>query len=140
MISKMKKNFILLLTLFIVSSCSVEESERFYYVTLPVESVDMPTEFVMGETYQIRISYHKPNSCHGFYGFVYEKNLNVRTIAVQTVVFEDNRNCTSYNENENFEEFLNFKPTNNGTYIFKFWHGKDSNGDDIFLEYEIPVI
>ena len=58
----MKKIFILLLTLFIVSSCSVEESERFYYVTLPVESVDMPTEFVMGETYQIRISYHKPNS------------------------------------------------------------------------------
>ena len=22
----------------------------------------------------------------------------------------------------------------------EFWHGKDSNGDDIFLEYEIPVI
>jgi len=136
----MKNFFILFITLITFSSCDVEESEQFYYVTLPVKSVDIPSQFVMGETYQIKITYHKPNSCHGFYGFIYEKNLNVRTIAIQTVVFKNNKDCTNYDETENFEEILNFKPTNNGSYIFKFWQGKDSAGQDIFLEYEIPVI
>ena len=38
------------------------------------------------------------------------------------------------------QEVLKFKPTEVGTYTFKFWQGKDTNGDDIFLEIERPVV
>jgi hypothetical protein len=37
------------------------------------------------------------------------------------------------------EETFNFYVTNTGNYIFKFWTGEDANGNDTFLEYDIPV-
>ena len=41
--------------------------------------------------------------------------------------------------NSLIEQTLNFYVKNNGSYIFKFWQGKNDAGEDVFLEYEIPV-
>ena len=134
---KMKKIFLLFFICFLFNSCSVEDEVKFHYVALPVESVVIPSEFILGQTYQITVKYYKPTTCYGFNGFYFEKDLNVRTIAVRTVVFEDNTNCEA---TENlFEENLSFTVTNNGSYIFKFWQGTNDAGEDVFLEYEIPV-
>ena len=134
----MKKIILLLSVLFLFNSCSLEdESDKFHYELLPIESVVIPSEFILGQTYQITVKYYKPTTCYGFNGFYFEKDLNVRTIAVRTVVFEDNTNCEA---TENlFEENLSFTVTNNGSYIFKFWQGTNDAGEDVFLEYEIPV-
>ena len=37
------------------------------------------------------------------------------------------------------EETFNFTVTNTGNYVFKFWTGVDSDGNNTFLEYDIPV-
>ena len=134
----MKKLVLSLSLLFVFNSCSVEDNQKFHYEILPVESVEMPSEFELGETYPIIIKYYKPTTCHGLNGFYFEKNLNIRTVAVQTVVFEDNTNCEQ-NTGELFEETMYFYVTNNGSYIFKFWQGTNEAGEDIFLDYEIPV-
>lgn len=135
----MKKILLLLSVLFFFNSCNIDDNgDDFQYVLLPVESVEIPTEFELGETYIIVVKYYRPSTCHAFDGFYYEKNLNIRTIAVQNIVFNQN-NCEPLT-NELVEQNLEFHVTNNGSYIFKFWQGKDSNGQDIFLEYEIPVI
>jgi hypothetical protein len=38
------------------------------------------------------------------------------------------------------EVSFNFMVSNTGSYIFKFYKGKDSAGKDIFEEVEIPVV
>lgn len=128
----------LFITLFSIS-CSLDDNEINYrFELLEIESVVVPDELHLGETHSFIIRYRRPTSCHGFNAFYYEKNLNVRTVAVQGFVVESN-DCLPF-ENEIQEQTLDFYVTNNGSYIFKFWQGKDDNGEDLYLEYEIPVI
>lgn len=136
----MKKILLLLSVLFLFNSCSLDDvqGDEFSYELVPIASVDIPSEFELGETYNIVIRYYRPSTCHAFDGFYYHKDLNVRTIAVQNMVFEQN-NCEPLTD-VLIEQNLEFYVTNNGSYIFKFWQGKNEAGEDIYLEYEIPVI
>lgn len=129
----------LCLTLMLFVSCSVDDdSTNFSFEILPVESVDIPTEFVLGETYPITISYFKPSTCYAFNEFYYVKELNERTVAPINVIFERN-DCEAL-EDELVEASFNFIVTNTGSYIFKFWQGEDSNGEEQFLTIEVPVV
>ncbi|WP_158846338.1 hypothetical protein [Algibacter sp. L1A34] len=134
----MKKLLVICLML-ILASCSVDDdSVNYSFEILPVESVDIPTEFVIGETYPITISYLKPSSCHSFREFYYLKNNNERTVAPINYVFEED-NCETL-ENELVENTFNFNVTGNGSYIFKFWQGEDADGEDQYLIIEVPVV
>lgn len=130
---------ICLLTL-VLTSCSLgdDSANKFYTEFLPIESVDMPQEFVMGETYEIGISYFRPSGCHIFYDFYYTSELNQRTVAVVNTVYQ-NVECQTF-EDELVEVSFNFLVTNNGTYVFRFWQGEDENGNDIYFVVEVPVI
>ena len=47
--------------------------------------------------------------------------------------------CEPLNEELEWRVF-NFECTKNfGSYIFQFWQGQDSNGNDTYLTYEVPV-
>lgn len=122
-------------------SCSLDDdngSSNHHFEILPVESVDMPEEFVLGETYTIYTSYIKPSSCHVFYNHYFESELNQRTIAIVDIVYDND--CEVY-ETEVLEEVsFNFKVVSNGTYIFKFWQGEDENGNDLYYIVEVPVV
>lgn len=135
----MKKLFSIVALVFLLTSCSLEDGTKYSLELLPVESVEIPSEMTMGETYQIKMFYRIPSTCHEYNGIYYDKNLNVRTIAVENLVREGN-NCQELTENNLTECTFNFLVTSNGSYIFKFWQGKDNQGNDIFLEYEIPVV
>ena len=122
----------------LLMSCNPESDEIKYNLEfLAIESVDLPDTLVLGQTHEIRVTYKKPTSCHVFNAFYYEKNLNIRTIAVNSIVTQRDDCVTLDNEIE--EASINFYVTNNGSYIFKFWQGKDENGEDLFLEIEVPV-
>ncbi len=134
------KNFLAILSLFFVlSSCSIEgDRPNFHTAILPITSVELPQEFVLGETYQIKVWYQKPSNCHSFNGFYYDKYLNERTVAVLNLVTENN-DCQPLTD-VIVEASFDFYVTSNGSYIFKFWQGEDVNGQDIFYEVEVPVI
>jgi uncharacterized membrane protein len=136
----MKKLLALSLALILCVSCSIDSdnNSNYSFEILPVESVDMPDEFVLGETYPITVSYLKTSSCQAFKEFYYVKNLNERTVAPIVYVFENN-NCETL-ENVLEQATFNFIVTSNGSYIFKFWQGEDTNGDDQYLTIEVPVI
>ena len=133
----MKRILSLLALFFLFNSCSVNDGPNYTFELLPIQSVDLPTEFTLGQTYPITVHYNLPTSCHFFNDLYYDKNLNVRTIAVESAVAQHD-NCTATPNNASTYTF-NFYVTSNGSYIFKFYQGKDTNGQDIFLEYEIPV-
>lgn len=122
------------------SSCELgdDDTVNYHFELIPTESAVFPESFVMGRTYTIKVYYKRPTTCHFFEGFYYDKELNVRTIAIQTSVIHTN-NCTDLNE-EPVEASFDFLPTSSGYYIFKFYKGKDEYGNNLFMEYEVPVV
>jgi len=135
----MKKLISIVTLFFLLNSCSSESDTRYSLVLLPVESVEIPSEMTLGETYQFKMFYRLPSTCHDYNAIYYHKALNVRTIAVESAVKIQN-NCQELTENNLYECTFDFLVTSNGSYVFKFWQGKDEQGNDMFLEYEIPVI
>lgn len=134
----MKKLLILLIGL-LISSCSTsDDSLVTYQDPMPIETVNIPDEFILDETYEITLNYIRPTTCHAFNGILYKKYNNERTVVVIGTVFQSNGNCTEL-ETE-LEASFNFKPTETGSYIFKFWQGKDENDEDIYLIIEVPVL
>jgi len=135
----MKKLTLLSLFLILFTSCSLEDKSLDYNLEiLPVESVDIPESFTLGETYPITVSYLRPSTCHTFKEFYYSKNNNERTIAVINYDYIDN-NCEDL-EDDLVEATFNFVVTGNGSYIFKFWQGVDENDVDQYLTIEVPVV
>lgn len=135
----MKKVILILTLVFTLVSCSGEDdSPNYYSVILPVIEVEVPQEFVINQTYEIKVWYERPSTCHAFSGFYYEKNLNERVVAVQNIVTEAG-NCEDLVD-EVVEASFNFQATVTGSYVFKFWKGTDENGTDIFEEVEVLVV
>ncbi|WP_246040907.1 hypothetical protein [Flavivirga rizhaonensis] len=120
-------------------SCSIDDDgPNFSFEILPVESVEIPDEFTLGETYPITVSYLRPTTCHTFKEFYYLKENNQRTVAPINYLFEKD-DCETL-DNELVESTFNFIVTGNGSYIFKFWQGEDTDGEDQFLTIEVPVV
>ena len=135
----MKKLLLLSLSLLLFMSCSTDNDEyNYYFEILPVESVDIPEEFVMGETYPITVTYNKPSSCYVYRNLYYAKENNQRTVAPIMTVY-DNNNCETLEEYSE-DAIFNFIVTGNGSYVFKFWQGEDEEGEDIYLTIEVPVV
>lgn len=136
-ISIMKKIIFLIAVLFLFNSCSPDDGNNYLFELVPVQSVDIPTEFTLGQTYTIRMYYSKPTTCYSYSNLYYEKDLNVRSIAIENAVLQGG-NCQE-TPNDTSECSFNFLVTSNGSYIFRFYQGKNANGENIFLEYEVPV-
>ncbi|WMI66582.1 hypothetical protein RBH94_05325 [Aestuariibaculum sp. YM273] len=135
----MKKLLLFSLSLLLFVSCNTDDDyDNYYFEILPVKSVDIPEEFVMGETYPITVSYEKPSSCYVYRNLYYAKDNNQRTVAPIMTVY-DNNNCQPLVEFEEDVTF-NFIVTSNGSYVFKFWQGEDENGEDLYLTIEVPVV
>lgn len=135
----MKKIISLFVILFLFNSCTPDEGVSYSLKLMPIQSVEIPTEFTLGQTYPITVHYTKPTNCYFFNQLYYEKELNIRTVAVECAV-EQRNNCIDLTGADAEASYtFNFYVTSNGSYIFKFYQGKDANGDNVFLEYEVPV-
>jgi hypothetical protein len=113
-----------------------DQSDTYLYSVLPVESYEFPASFKLGETYEIKLKYQKPSSCHQFQGIYFSSNLNSRTVGIQTAL-KENQACTKELPPLS-ETSFNFFVTNNGSYIFKMYKGK-VDGKDVFEDVEIQV-
>jgi len=135
----MKKLIPLIALFLLLNSCSTDTGPSYSLVFLPIGSVDIPTEFTLGDTYPITVHYNRPTTCHYFNNLYYKKNLNTRTIAIESAV-ENRNDCQTLSAADAVDSYtFNFYVTSNGSYIFKFYQGKDNTGNDVFLQYEVPV-
>jgi hypothetical protein len=135
----MKKIAALIGIFLLVISCSTDTEEpNVNYELVPIQNVIIGDELYFGDENIITIQYLKPSTCHGFNGFVYEKDAFTRTIGVQNYVVE-NRDCQAVSGEVIEKDFI-FQPIATGMYTFKFWQGKDANGDNIFLELQREVV
>lgn len=133
----MKKIVIIISAFLLLISCSTDTNEtNVSYELVPIQNVTLPDTIAVGEENNIVVEYFKPSTCHGFDGFLYEKSGLVRTIAVQNYIYQNN-DCQPLTSEVKLET-LKFQPVTLGTYTFKFWQGKDTSGNDVFLEFERP--
>ncbi|MFV0571630.1 MAG: hypothetical protein ACK5M1_04245 [Xanthomarina gelatinilytica] len=118
-----------------ILSCSPQDdgSSDILYEMLPIENATLPGEFLLGNTYEITLTYIRPTTCYGYNNIYYSKEGNERTIAIVAYYNPEYANCETVNEEK--EVSFNFKATEGGSYVFKFWQG-DSN----YLIVEVPVI
>ena len=124
---------------FSILSCSPEDdgNQTFFNEILPVDTVDMPEQFIFGNTHEITMTYIRPSGCHVFSDFYYLTEMNHRTIAIITTVFPD-QNCQQ--QEELVEVTFNFRVNDIDPYVFRFWQGEDDNGNDIYYVVEVPVV
>ena len=120
--------------------CSLDNgnNDTYTFSVLPVESYTLPETFKLGETYSNKLKYQKPTSCRIYQGIYYAKDLNIRTIGVQAAVL-DKQVCGTEVPPVS-EASLNFQVTATGSYVFKFYKGKDADNKDIFENVEIQVV
>lgn len=127
---------IFLVTLFF-ASCSPEVGQNVFLEIVPIDSVEMPTDFKVDSITVIPIRYIRPTNCHQFSNFYYNAIGNERTVAIYCTTI-DGGNCQPVVNNQ-AEVPLKFKPVVSGTYTFRFWTGKNEQGVDQYIEHEVIV-
>jgi len=122
----------------ILTSCSIDsdETDTFYLEVLAIDSVEIPEQFLLGESYDISMTYTKPNSCYQFNDFIYEIINDERSVAIVNTVYP-NANCTRAQESVTVS--FNFTISETEPYVFKFYQGEDSEGVDQYYFVEVPV-
>lgn len=142
----MKKLLLLLLVVFALNGCSTDTDNqpKVYYELVPIDRCQMPYRFTSGETYELDMLFRMPTTCHTYKGIYFEGDGNVKTVAIQSTVFERN-DCeaivtTSGNAPTLTSAKYNFTAGAPGTmYTFKIWTGKNEQGENTFYEVEVPV-
>ena len=121
---------ILILIVLGFSSCLDDNNDniRFYYELIPIEAVDIPSQFNSGETYTITTSYYRPSDCHSFSGYEYDRIGNERTVSVVNVVL-DRVDCQDLEQLDLIDATFDFFVGNESSYTFRFWNGRNEQGD-----------
>lgn len=134
----MKKLALLLLASFLFYSCldSNDNSINYRYDFLPIKEAKTPASFTFGEKDTIIVKYNLPNSCYSFQEVYYQSKDSTRTVAITAYVALD-KSCDEVSVEEDAKIIVTASQKED--YIFKFFKGKDSNGDNIFDEVVIPV-
>jgi hypothetical protein len=132
----MKKLVLLILMGFTVISCDLGSEEGTKYVLGPVQDVTMASAYKVDSVSEIMVRYKRPNDCHLFQGFYYSAVESTRTVAIQYAKLDN----PSYQDDPTIYEVpLRFQPSSPGTYVFEFWDGTDTNGQDHFFVAEAIV-
>lgn len=125
----------------VFNSCSVDDNVsdiQFQFEFIPVDSVEMPMTFNFGGTHTINVTYKRPSTCHTFSNFEYEQHAgNMRSVAVVNFVTLEN-DCAPLEE-EFITKTFSFNALDTAPYTFRFWQGRDDEGEDMYLVYEVPV-
>lgn len=131
----MKRLLLVFLVAISVLSCSAESEGTQFFIST-VEEVTMASSYKVDSTSKIMIKYKRPTDCHLFNGFYYMADNFDRNVAIQFAKVDES-DCDV--DETVYEIPLNFKPEVPGTYHFKFWHDRDVNGVDIYIEADAVV-
>ncbi|AUC85832.1 hypothetical protein CW731_11270 [Polaribacter sp. ALD11] len=132
----MRKVVLLLISIILFSSCLNDDEPNFTYDFLKIDSAETPDSFTFGKTDTIKIKYTLPNKCYSFSQLYYQYKDSTRVVAVTALVNLDDT-CAEVTKQEEYS--FPVKATQKKDYVFKFFKGKDADGESIFDEVIIPV-
>ncbi|WP_298501593.1 hypothetical protein [uncultured Maribacter sp.] len=137
------KNFkylLIMIIVFTISSCSKDtyNDHDYHLERINVISAELPDELIYGRTYEIKVNIELPNSCYFYYNqydYIYDENTR---LIYPIVHVDDDISCNQKITETTFS--IPLQVLQKESYIFKFYQGKDSDGKDTFLTFEVPVI
>jgi|TARA_B110000037_G_scaffold58046_1_gene70829 hypothetical protein len=132
----MKHYLLLFLTVISLFACNNDDGDNYHFSYVPVVSADVPDAFIYHETYTINVTYELPNGCHSLYNYDYIYDEDSRIIYPISIVNDEDA-CTEPLIQGEFSIDVHALQTE--PYIFKFWQGKNEEGEDQFLIIEVPV-
>jgi hypothetical protein len=130
------KKYLLLISIILFSFACSKSNTDFRYSLLPVDSAITPSSFVFGKTDTIKVKYTLPNACYSFFDVYYDYQQNARVIAIQALKDTESL-CAQVLVQK--EVSIPIKPMQKENYVFKFWKGKDTSGNDTFEEVVVTV-
>lgn len=133
----MKKIITLILGAFLFYSClNNNDLQNFKYEFIPIDKAITPASFTFGEKDTITLKYTFVNGCYGFNNVYYQYQDTTRVVAINAFV-NLSEDCTLALIEEEYK--LVVHASQKEDYLFKFYKGKDSIGENIFEEIIIPV-
>ena len=137
----MNKNiyFLIPVLFMLFIGCSIDDDpveHPLEYERVPILSTNLPAELTVGKKINLRLTYDRPTSCHKFSGIEYEELKGELYFAVVTAYPKD-QDCE--NEDLTATTSFEFTPEPVDFYIFKFWQGRNDQGEDMYLTVEVPV-
>lgn len=135
----MKYTLFIILSAFLLGSCTRNDDEADMQELAPVISVQLPEHFKADQSYEIEIKYQYPTSCHTYSGLDISQKENEITVGVVTSYPVNKPNCLKTG-NLHSTAKINFVVERDDFYIFKFWKGYSATGLDQFLIEEVSVV
>ena len=137
----MKKTFLFILCCItiLLNSCSLEDdSVNIQFVPLQIISADFPDSFTLNETYNINVTYIIPNNCVAFEGFdiSFIDTTSRNIVAIGSERVGEVCNLIAVEAQDSFE----FTCLYEGTYYFRLWTEELENGEQQYVEIEVPVV
>lgn len=128
-------SFLLVLGLF---SCNLDDNNsNYHFLPLQITDVGLPESFDLNATYEVSVTFIRPNSCVFFEGFDIRKTgTTVRNVVVVGSELEG-QECAQVIEE--VTETFNFLVLYTEPYVFRFWAGEDENGVSEYIEITVPV-
>ena len=123
-----------------LGSCDLDDdTPNFYFTALRTVDVDIPEAFVFGETYDIDVTYQRPDGCTFFEGFDVTKTAQTDrdVVVVGSVLTDEDRACTQ--AITEVVATMQFRVIYTGEYHFRFYAGQDEEENDLYLEFTVPV-
>ncbi|MCB7481847.1 hypothetical protein [Christiangramia sediminis] len=145
----MKKIVFALVTLIAMSSCSIDDdNSNTSYEFAEITDFEFPEFFEAGKSYDLKLTYQLPSTCHTFAGFDGgREDLNSNEIFIYALTsFDPNETgCDSSNDTDltsagTIRGFnISANVDEDEIFIFNLWTGEDANGDPVFTTVEVPV-
>lgn len=146
----MKKLVFAFMALITMSSCSVDDNNtsNLSYEFAEITDSEFPEFFEAGKSYDLKLTYKLPSTCHTFVGFDGgREDLSSNEIFLYAITSFDPgaTGCDSSNEADLTSEGtirgfnISANIAEDEVFIFKLWTGKDGNGDPVFTTVEVPV-
>lgn len=134
----MKKFILLFTSLTLFYSCLSDNNEvpNLSFDLLPIDEFTAPNSFTFGEKDTIQIKYSLKNECMYFDNIYYEYQDNSRIVAIRSIT---NLDVPCSDETTQYDYNLIVTVAQDEDYIFKFYKGTDTNGNNIFEEVVVPV-
>jgi len=135
------KRLVLLTLLFsfglMTNSCSNDDEPNFNFIALKALQAELPESFELNNTYQIKVTYERPDDCSFFERFeVTSSDTTIRNVTAFGFELTD-RDCSEIAEE--VEASFDFIVLHNQPYTFRFWQGRNETGEHQFFEVIVPV-
>ncbi|UJH68993.1 hypothetical protein [Allomuricauda sp. SCSIO 65647] len=119
--------------------CSIDDNDaNFHFVALSIVDVDIPAAFELNETYEIGVTFIRPDGCTFFEGFDVSNTAQTdRDVVAIGTVLNNETACTQ--AIEEVEATFTFVVLYNQEYHFRFYAGDDTDGEPEYLEFTVPI-